>query len=205
MLIMTEELLDDYVNDCKERLENTINEFKKTWCDHYNHTVTELIDEELPYFDYYFPFKFNRSIDYLDFIAENDSLIDSFSETLLLYLTAKLKQRLMSPFRMAEGVFKFRRRGARASEYTYDRIQYKNVAYDYIYDKMDMLEKRAMFEWHLSDKTSTEIFNELFMFLYIAEAIIAPCSTFEMYEVLTEARVSLINKIIKYELEGIDF
>lgn len=209
MAIMTEEILDNYVNECKEKIEETIKEFKKMWCDHYNDIVVNLVDAELPYFDYYFPFKYTRSTEYLNFILEKDTLVDSYSETLLLYLVAKLRQIVLSPFAMAANVFKFRGRGRRISRDTddslYDRSQYKDVVFDYISSRIEQLEKRAMFEWHLGDKTSTDVFNELFIFLYIAESIVIPCSTFEFYEVLTECRLTLLHKINRYELEGIVF
>ena len=209
MAIMTEEILDNYVNECKEKIEETIEEFKTMWCDHYNNTVVNLVDAELPYFDYYFPFKYTRSTEYINFFLEKDALVDSYSETLLLYLVAKLRQIVLSPFVMTENIFKFRGRGRRISGGTddriYDRNQYKNIAFDYISNKMEQLEKRLMFEWHLGDKTSTDVFNELFIFLYIAESIVIPCSTFEFYEVLADYRLTLLHKINRYELEGIAF
>ena len=189
--------------------EETINEFKTLWCDHYNNTVANLVNDELPYFDYYFPFKYTRSTEYLNFILEKDTLVDSYSETLLLYLVAKLRQIVASPFTMAENIFKFRGRGRRISRDTddslYDRSQYKDVVSDYISNRIEQLEKKTMFEWHLDDKTSTDVFNELFIFLYIAESIVIPCSTFEFYELITECRLTLLHKINRYELEGIAF
>ena len=41
-MLMTEEILDNYVNECKEKIEETIKEFKKMWCDHYNDIVVNL-------------------------------------------------------------------------------------------------------------------------------------------------------------------
>lgn len=209
MAIMTEEILDNYVNECKEKIEETIKEFKTKWCDHYNDTVINLVNDDLPYFDYYFPFKYARSTEYINFILEKDTLVDSYSETLLLYLVAKLRQIVASPFAMAGSIFKCRGRGRRISrdedDSLYDRSQYKDVIFDYISSRIEQLEKRAMFEWHLGDKTSTDVFNELFIFLYIAESIVIPCSTFEFYEMLTECRLTLLHKISRYELEGIAF
>ena len=205
MAIMTEEILDNYVSECKERIEETINDFKTKWCEHYNDTVVNLVNDELPYFDYYFPFKYTRSTEYINFILEKDNLVDSYSETLLLYLVAKLRQMVLSPYAMTENLFKFRGRGRNANDRIYDRNQYKEVVFDYISNKMEQLEKKAMFEWRLGDKTSTDVFNELFIFLYIAESLLVPFSTFEFYEVITDCKLTLLHKINRYELEGITF